>query len=180
MVRNSKGKSASGAATDLPADPNADPYQVGPGRPPKEHQFRPGQSGNPSGARRKKSPTSSLLPDVKAILEAALRTKVALQQGEKARVLTKLDAGIEQLVHQFASGDRYARRDLIVLAKQLGIDLVSGQTQSIKNAVAAQISQDDEALLKDFLRRHRDDPPDNLPEEPNNSESADAGEGEQT
>jgi hypothetical protein len=24
-------------------------YKVGPGKPPKEHQFRPGQSGNPSG-----------------------------------------------------------------------------------------------------------------------------------
>jgi hypothetical protein len=28
-------------------------YKVGPGRPPKEYQFKPGQSGNPKGAKRK-------------------------------------------------------------------------------------------------------------------------------
>ena len=28
-------------------------YKVGPGRPPKEHRFKPGQSGNPKGAKRK-------------------------------------------------------------------------------------------------------------------------------
>ena len=28
-------------------------YKVGPGRPPKEYRFKPGQSGNPKGAKRK-------------------------------------------------------------------------------------------------------------------------------
>jgi hypothetical protein len=28
-------------------DASEQEYQVGPGRPPKEHQFKPGQSGNP-------------------------------------------------------------------------------------------------------------------------------------
>ena len=28
-------------------------YNVGPGRPPKEHRFKPGQSGDPKGAKRK-------------------------------------------------------------------------------------------------------------------------------
>src|SRR6476660_8447239 len=32
-----------------------DDYRVGPGRPPKEYRFKPGQSGNPKGARRKTS-----------------------------------------------------------------------------------------------------------------------------
>ncbi len=27
-------------------------YKVGPGRPPREYQFKPGQSGNPNGAKR--------------------------------------------------------------------------------------------------------------------------------
>ena len=54
-------------------------YRVGPGRPPKEYQFKPGQSGNPKGAKRK----ASLAPDLKAMLERALNEKVKLRRGEK-------------------------------------------------------------------------------------------------
>ncbi len=43
-------------------------YKVGPGRPPKEHQFKPGQSGNPKGPKRK---PPSLIPDLKEIFERA-------------------------------------------------------------------------------------------------------------
>jgi hypothetical protein len=35
-------------------------YKVGPGRPPKEHQFKPGQSGNPGGRPRGESVTATL------------------------------------------------------------------------------------------------------------------------
>src|ERR1700674_1130352 len=93
-------------------------YRVGPGRPPKEFQFKPGQSGNPKGANRK---TPSIAPDLKALFERALSKKVKLRQGEKERIVTKAAAGIEQLVNQFAKGDRHARRDLIVLADKLGV-----------------------------------------------------------
>src|ERR1700687_777443 len=62
-----------------------DDYRVGPGRPPKEHRFKPGQSGNPTGAKRK----ASLAPDLKAMLQRALNEKVRLQQGERERIITK-------------------------------------------------------------------------------------------
>src|SRR5512132_4516425 len=39
-------------------------YKVGPGRPPREHQWKPGQSGNPKGAKRKQPP---IHPDLKAL-----------------------------------------------------------------------------------------------------------------
>ena len=48
-------------------------YKVGPGRPPKQYQFKPGQSGNPKGAKRK---TQSLVPDLKEIFERAFNQKV--------------------------------------------------------------------------------------------------------
>jgi hypothetical protein len=41
-------------------------YKVGPVRPPKEHQFKPGQSGNPKGAKRK---APSLIPGLKELFE---------------------------------------------------------------------------------------------------------------
>jgi hypothetical protein len=132
-------------------DPSDQEYRVGPGRPPKEHQFKPGQSGNPKGARRK---PGSIAPDLKALLERALSGKVTLRQGDREKIITKAAAGIEQLVNQFAKGDRYARRDLIALAATLGVDLVAGQGDALEQSVAAALSANDEALLADYVRRH--------------------------
>jgi len=57
-------------------------YRVGPGNPPREHQFKPGQSGNPKGAKRKQQ---SIAPDLKKALEHALNKPVTLKQGDKER-----------------------------------------------------------------------------------------------
>jgi hypothetical protein len=126
-------------------------YRVGPGRPPKEHQFRPGQSGNPKGARRK---SRSIELDLKVLFERALSGKVTLRQGEQEKIITKAGAGIEQLVNQFAKGDRHARRDLLALAERLEVDLVAGRGEALEQTVAAALSANDEALLADYVRRH--------------------------
>jgi hypothetical protein len=138
-----------------PPDPPDQEYRVGPGRPPKEHQFRPGQSGNPKGARRK---SRSIGLDLKALFERALSGKVTLRQGEQEKIITKAAAGIEQLVNQFAKGDRHARRDLIALAERLEVDLVAGRGEALEQAVAAALSANDEALLADYVRRHATQP----------------------
>src|SRR6478736_7124537 len=91
---------------------SAEDYKVSPGRPPREYQFKPGQSGNPKGARRK---PRSIAPDLKALFERALSAKVTLRQGDQEKIITKAAAGIEQLVNQFAKGDRHARSDLLTL-----------------------------------------------------------------
>ncbi len=87
-------------------------------------------------------------------MERALGKKVRLRQGEKEQIVTKAAAGIEQLVNQFAQGDRHARRDLIVLAGKLEVDLTAGQSKAIENALEAALTTEDEALLADYLRRH--------------------------
>ena len=127
-------------------------YRVGPGRPPKQYQFKPGQSGNPKGARGRK--TRPITPDLKALLERALSDTVTLRQGEKDRIVTKAAAGIEQLVNQYAKGDRHARRDLIDLANKLGVDLVAGQGKKIEEAMQADVTATDKALLADYVKRH--------------------------
>jgi Family of unknown function (DUF5681) len=103
---------------NLKTDPSDQDYRVGPGRPPKEYQWKPGQSGNPKGAPRK---PESIAPELGAILERSLNAKVTLRQGEKEKIVTKYAAGIEQLVTQFAKGDRDARRDLFQLVDRLGV-----------------------------------------------------------
>jgi Family of unknown function (DUF5681) len=171
------------SSTRNPADTHTpeDDYRVGPGRPPKEHRFKPGQSGNPMGARRKTSdedrvgpgrpprefqfkpgqsgnPTgakrkTSLAQDLKATLQRALNEKVRLQQGERERIITKAAAGLAKLVDQFAIGDRYARRDVMALAGKLGVDLAAGHGDAIEKAVATKLSADDQAFVDDYFRR---------------------------
>src|ERR1700751_2107606 len=124
-------------------------YKVGPGHPPKEYRFKPGQSGNPKGPKRKPKP---MAPDLKAALERALREPIKLKQGERERTMTMAEAGIKQLVAQFVKGNHQARRDLIVLADKLGIDLMAGQQQALQKAVAA----NHEAILNAYVDRQYD------------------------
>jgi hypothetical protein len=143
---NKKGRRPSGPAFDLAPAPSAEEYKVGPGRPPREFQWKPGQSGNPKGAKPK---PSSVVPDLKSLVERAVSEKVTIKQGENERVLTKAAVGIEQLVNQFAKGDRHARRDLIALADKLGIDLFAGQRKLIQEVLAP----DHQAILDAYVRR---------------------------
>ena len=132
--------------TALDASTSAEDYKVGPGRPPKQYQFKPGQSGNPKGAKRK---PPSLLPDLKRLFEQALSEKVTLRQGEKERTLTMAEAGIKRLVAQFAKGDRHARRDVFAYAEMLGIDLVSSHRTAIEEALASH----HQAILDAYMAR---------------------------
>jgi hypothetical protein len=144
--RNNNGRADTAPAPIVTSEPE---YKVGPGRPPKEHQFKPGQSGNPKGAKRKPKPTA---PDLKAALERALNESIKLKQGERERIMTMAEAGIKQLVAQFVKGNHHARRDVIGLAKELGVDLMAGQQQALQEAVAA----NHEAILNAYVDRQYD------------------------
>ena len=137
---NRRPDSAPAAATET----SEQEYKVGPGRPPKEYRFKPGQSGNPKGAKRK---PKSMAPDLKVALEQALNKTIKLKQGEKERIVSMAVAGIEQLVAQYVKGDRHARRDLIALADKLGVDLMAGQQQAIQEAIAT----NQEAILLAYV-----------------------------
>jgi len=72
---------------------------------------------------------------------------------DKERILTKAAAGIEQLVDQFARGDRYARRDLFDLADKLGLDLGASSKAALEELTGKALAAEDEALVADFVRR---------------------------
>ena len=147
MSKQNNDSSANSAAK---AEGGTDPeYKVGPGRPPKEFQFKPGQSGNPRGAKCKK-PTIDL--DLKAALKGALKRTAKLKQGEKEREVTMAVAGIEQLVAKYVKGDRDARRDLFALAERLGIELFADQKQTIQEA----LTPNQAAILDAYVDRQYD------------------------
>jgi Family of unknown function (DUF5681) len=105
-------------------------------------------SGNPKGLRKRKTP--SLAADLRALLQRALNMKI--RGGDHDQIVTNAAAGIERLVTQFATGDRRARRDVIVLAEKLGVDLTADQTAA--KVVTAALDAEDDASIKDYLRRH--------------------------
>jgi hypothetical protein len=147
MTKQNNDSSANSAAkTQGGAEPE---YKVGPGRPPKEYQFKPGQSGNPKGAKRKKP---SIEFDLKLTLERALKKSVTLKQGDKERTVTMADAGMEQMVAKFAKGDRDSRRDLFALAERLGIDLFAERKQLIQEA----LTPNQAAMLDAYVDRQYD------------------------
>jgi hypothetical protein len=132
--------------------PDADSeYRVGPGHPPKQYQFKKGQSGNPSGAKRK---VPALALDLKAILETALNEPKKFGDREREKIITKGQAGIKELVDQFAAGDRHARRDLMYMADKLGSDLTAGHRDMIERSVAVALTSNDQALVDDFIQHY--------------------------
>ena len=134
-------------------DADDDDYKVGPGRPPKETRWKKGApSPNPKGRPRK---DQSLDPDLKKALKLALSDKVKVTRGNREVLLTKAALGIEQLVHQYAKGDRHARRDVFAYAAQLGLDM-TGQTQAIKEALAP----NQQEIIEAFMRRKQGMAPD--------------------
>jgi hypothetical protein len=60
-------------------------------------------------------------PDLRKAFETALNEKVVITKDKKEIVMTKAVLGIQQLVNQFAKGDRYARRDLFQYAALLAL-----------------------------------------------------------
>ena len=85
------------------------------------------------------------------MFERALSKKVKLRQGERENIVTKAEVGIEQLVNQFAKGDRHARRDVMTIADKLGVDLVASQRKAIEEERASNQRKLD-ALTDDELR----------------------------
>ena len=122
-----------------------DEYKVGPGRPPKKYQWKPGQSGNPKGAKRK---PRSLIPELKEEFERVFSQKLKITQGDRQRLITRWVAGLEQLSIQFAKGDRHARRDVFYFAERLGVDLLNST-----KAHDETLSADHQAILDAYVER---------------------------
>jgi uncharacterized protein DUF5681 len=142
MARKKDGKGH--GSDNMPAPPAEEEYRVGPGRPPKQYQWKPGVSGNPKGAKRKKQ---SLIPELKKEFERVFSQKLKVTQGDRQRFITRWVAGLEQLSIQFAKGDRHARRDVFYFAERLGIDLLNSTPRD------ETVYADHQAILDAYVER---------------------------
>jgi hypothetical protein len=129
----------------LSGSPAEKAHRVGPGRPPKEHQFKPGQSGNPKGAKRK---APSLILDLKKIFERAFNQTTKVTQGDQEQVITMWAAGMQRLSVQFAKGDRHARRDAFWIAEKLGSEFLTP-----RKAFDGILAKDHQAILDAYVAR---------------------------
>lgn len=77
--------------------PDSD-YEVGYGRPPKHTRFKPGQSGNPGGRKRKSK-------DLQKLIQAELDTLITVQDAGCEKHITKREALVKQLVNLAIKGN---------------------------------------------------------------------------
>ena len=120
-----------------------DDYEVGYGKPPTATQFKKGKSGNPKG---RPKGSRNFRTDVQATLEAPVQFR---EKGHVKTVSTQL-ATLLRLRQKALSGDGRALDRLLELARDY-------DDEGLPDAAAAVPS--DEAILDDFLRRHRASPP---------------------
>jgi hypothetical protein len=105
-------------------------------KPPAEHQFKPGQSGNPKGRPKGSKNESTLLRDL-------LHRKIEVREGGRTKKLTVLEAIHLRIAEDSLKGNT---RSAAFLLNRYGA-LVSGET------TPATMTEDDEDILRDFLRR---------------------------
>ena len=128
-------------------------------KPPMEHQFKKGKSGNPKGRPRKKKQSSSDPGlDLIASVHRELRKSVFVQENGKHREITKLDAFSAQLVAQSVNGKPSQQKMLLSL-------LTLHKHEETEQQTLEQLQTYDEDLLNDLydqLNSMNDDIPDDI------------------
>ena len=109
---------------------------VGYGRPPVQHQFKPGQSGNPRGR-----PRGRL--GMVGLLKKALNERVTITEGGRKRTITMAEAAFKQTARKAVSGDMRATSllwALIQFCESRSTDAVARYDTDADQAVMAELS----------------------------------------
>ena len=114
-------------------------HKVGYGKPPKNSQFKPGQSGNPKG---RPKGTKNLRTD----LSEELAEKIAVTEGGQQLVISKQRAMLKSLMAKSIKGETAAARALINLI--VGLEMVD-----VKDKQSEPLGSDDLEILAEFKNR---------------------------
>lgn len=123
------------------------PYVVKRGKPPREHQFKPGQSGNPAGR-----PKGSKAIDM--LMEEELDRKIEVTLSGRRTRLSKRQVMIRQLVDKALKGDYKAITTCLALqnAKKTSAPKTSS-SQSNDDTIDTLLTNDEQILMA-FLARN--------------------------
>lgn len=113
--------------------------KVGYKRPPQAHQFKPGKSGNPLG---RPKGTRNLGTDLTDILGRS----VSIRENGKERRISRQEALLLSLYNKALHGDVRAATAIVNMLSKLA-------PSRAEPPQADFLSQDDERILADFLRR---------------------------
>lgn len=116
-------------------------YEIGFGKPPKAHQFKSGQSGNPNGRPKGAKNLSTLLA-------TELASEVLITEHGKTRKVSKLHVLVKRLVHDAINGNHKAqttivaeerRRETIETQATAGIEHSSQADNTTKESLLARL-----------------------------------------
>jgi Family of unknown function (DUF5681) len=115
-------------------------YEVGYGRPPVAHRFKPGNNANPKGRGKKNR-------NRKVVLRELLFDLVTVNEGGEVKRMPALEVVIKRLLAQAAKGDLKAALSVIAMAQREGF-----RTPEQEEAVDA-LSDNDSAIVQDAMQR---------------------------
>ena len=112
-------------------------YKVGYGCPPKEHQFKPGQSGNPKGRPKKNNHFAEAVLD-------EMSEMITVQENGKLTKITKKRALAKRLIADSLSGK--------VSAIKILTPILAGETKITKD-LEEELTLQDSQILEDYIQR---------------------------
>ena len=117
-------------------------YEVGYCKPPKHTQFKPGQSGHPSGRPRSQR-------NFRTAVREALKEKITIREGDRTRTVSKMDAIIQVTFNKALKADAKALVAFLQFVRWTGLMDEEPELSSTES-----ISAEDEAILTEYLERH--------------------------
>ena len=126
---------------------NSDQYEVGYGKPPKETQFKKGQSGNPSG--RKKKPIPKSLHEA-IVLELA--DVVTIRENGKTVKIPKYELLAKTIINDAIKSEKGNSRK-VVIEQMFKTDVLEYKDMLVKRAIEAEpeIEPEQRAECRKFL-----------------------------